>query len=91
MKLAFELDVPDGAVDRQLELELVQAAKEQTVLKLYSQKRVTVGQAIEMLEIPKVQFLDLLRATGIGFQVDLDEEDFRMLRDLRDRQVSPSR
>jgi hypothetical protein len=48
MKLAFELDVPDGAVDKSAEAELVRSVKEQTVLKLYSEQRITTGEAAEM-------------------------------------------
>jgi hypothetical protein len=32
MKLAFEIEVPDGAVDKSTEAELVRSVKEQTVL-----------------------------------------------------------
>jgi hypothetical protein len=29
--------------------------------------------------------LDLLRERGVGFQVELDDEDFRQIRELRHR------
>jgi predicted HTH domain antitoxin len=83
MKLAFELDVPDGAVDKSAEAELVRSVKEQTVLKLYSEQRVTTGEAAGMLGLTRIEFLDLLRCTGVGFQVELDDEDFVMLRRWR--------
>ena len=84
MKLAFELELPDGAVDQTAEAELVRSVKEQTALKLYSEQRVTTGEAAEMLGLTRIEFLDLLRRSGVGFQVELDDEDFQMLRRWRE-------
>ncbi len=84
MKLAFEIEVPDGAVDKGAEAELMRSVKEQTVRKLYSEQRVTTGEAAEMLRLSRIEFLDLLRRTGVEFLVDLDEEDFAQLRRSRD-------
>jgi predicted HTH domain antitoxin len=84
MKLEIELEVPDGAVDKGGEAELVRSVKEQTALKLYSEQRVTTGEAAEMLGLTRIQFLDLLRRTGVGFHVELDEEDFAQIRRWRD-------
>lgn len=86
MKLAFELEVPDGAVDKTAQAELVCSVKEQTVLKLYSEQWVTTGEAAEMLGLTRIEFLDLLHRTGVGFMVELDDEDFSMLRERRDVQ-----
>jgi predicted HTH domain antitoxin len=80
MKLAFELEVPDGAIDQSTEAELLRSVKQQTVLKLYSADSVTTGEAAEMLGLTRIEFLDLLRQTGIGFRIDLDDEDFEQLR-----------
>jgi len=84
MKLEIELDVPDGAVDKGAEAELIRSVKEQTALKLYSDERITTGEAAGMLGSTRIQFLDLLRRTGVGFRVDLDEEDFAQVRRWRD-------
>jgi len=84
MKLAFELELPDGAVDQSAEAELVRVVKEQTALKLYSEQRVTTGEAAEMLGLTRIEFLDLLRQSGVGFQAELDDEDFEMLRRWRE-------
>jgi hypothetical protein len=84
MKLAFELDLPEGAVDDSTQAELVRTIKEQTVLKLYSDDRVTTGEAAEMLGLRRLQFLDLLQTSGVGFRVELDDEDFRQIRQWRD-------
>ena len=90
MKLEFELEVPDGAVDKGAEAELIRSVKEQTALKLYSDERVTTGEAAEMLDLTRIQFLDLLRRTGLGFQVELDGEDFAQIRRWREDRTRQS-
>ena len=84
MRLEIELEVPDGAVDKGDEAELIRSVKEQTALKLYSDERVTTGEAAQMLGLTRIQFLDLLRRTGLGFQVELDDEDFAQIRRWRE-------
>ncbi len=83
MKLAFELEVPDGAIDERAETELLRSVKEQTVLRLYSADSITTGEAAEMLGLGRVEFLDLLRRTGVGFRIDLDDQDFEQLKKAR--------
>jgi predicted HTH domain antitoxin len=84
MKLEFEFEVPDGAVDKAAEAELIRSVKEQTALKLYSDDRVTTGEAAEMLGLTRIQFLELLRRTDLGFRVELDDEDFAQIRRWRE-------
>jgi hypothetical protein len=84
MKLAIELDLPDGAVNQTEEAALVRSVKEQAVLKLDSERRVSVGEAAGMLGSTRIEFLDLLRTSGVGFLVDLDPEDFDQFRKMRD-------
>ena len=84
MRLEIELEVPDGAVDKCAEAELIRSVKEQTALKLYSDERVTTGEAAQMLGLTRIQFLDLLRRTGLEFQVELDDEDFAQIRRWRE-------
>jgi predicted HTH domain antitoxin len=84
MKLAFELEIPDGAINTDMGADLVRSVKEQAVLRLYADGRVTVGEASEMLGLTRIQYLDLLERSGVGFRVDLDDEDFRILRKLRE-------
>jgi predicted HTH domain antitoxin len=88
MKLAFEIEVPDGAVEKGAEAELVRSVKEQAVLRLYSERRVSAGEAAEMLGLTRVELLDLLGRTGVGFLVELDDEDFAQLRRSRDAHLS---
>ena len=90
MKVEFEIEVPDGAVDKCAEAELIRSVKEQAALKLYSDERVTTGEAAEMLGLTRIQFLDLLRRTGLGFQVELDDEDFAQIRRWREDQIRQS-
>ena len=84
MKIAFELEVPDGALDKNAQAELVRSAKEQTVLKLYADDLITTGEAAAMVGFTRIQFLDLLQKSGVGFRVELDEQDFQLLRRWRD-------
>jgi predicted HTH domain antitoxin len=88
MKLSFELDVPDGAIDPATEAELLRLARQQTVLRLYSDDRVTTSEAAEMLGLTRIQFLDLLRRSGIEFRAELDGDDFAGLRRRRDEHLS---
>jgi hypothetical protein len=44
------------------------------------------SEAVEMLGLTRIQFLGLLRRTGLGFQVELDDEDF-----AQDRELDPHR
>jgi predicted HTH domain antitoxin len=84
VKLAFELDVPDGAIDRTVQGEFVRSVKELAVLKLYAGDLITTGEAAKMLGITRIQFLDLLNRSGVGFHVELDDEDFRTFRRWRE-------
>ena len=83
LEIELELEVPDGAVDKCAEAELIRSVKEQAALKRYSDERVTTGEAAGMLGLTRIQFLDLLRRTGLGFQVELDDEDFAQIRRWR--------
>jgi predicted HTH domain antitoxin len=83
MKLSFELGLPDGVIDHHAQADLVRSVKEQTVLKLYAEQRITTGEAAEMLGLTRIDFLELLRRKGTGFVVELDEEDFQQARALR--------
>ncbi|MDQ1468672.1 MAG: hypothetical protein QOJ99_152 [Bryobacterales bacterium] len=83
MKLAFELDVPDSTLNGESQAELFNSVKQQAVLNLYGEQRTTSGEAARMLELTLIQLMDFLTLSGIGFQVDLDEDDFQMLRQWR--------
>lgn len=91
MKLAIELNLPDGAVDKNSEAELVRTVKEQAVLKLYAADRITIGEGAEMLGCTRIDFLSLLATSGVGFHVDLDQQDFDQVRRLREAAESGRR
>jgi predicted HTH domain antitoxin len=80
MRLVIELEVPDGAVIQGAETDFIRSVKEQTALKLYADERITTGEAAAMLGLTRIEFLDLLRRTGTGFRVELDDEDFAQIR-----------
>ena len=84
MKLSIELNVPDGAVDKTSEAELVRSLIEQAVLRLYAEDRITVGEAAGMLSCTRIDFLHLLTTSGVGYRADLDAEDFEQVRKMRD-------
>jgi predicted HTH domain antitoxin len=84
VKLAIELEIPDGAVDSRSQAEFVRAVKERATLQLYADGRVTAGEAAEILGLTRIQLLDLLRRSGVGFHVELDDEDFAQFRGRRD-------
>ena len=90
MTLAIELDIPDDALSKDAQSELVKSVKEQAVLRLLAEHRVTTGEASLMLGITRLQTLDLLGRSGVGFQVELDEDDFAMIRQWRLDQTGKS-
>jgi hypothetical protein len=79
MKLAIELEVPDGAVIQGIEAGFIRSVQEQTALKLYADERITTGEPAAMLGLTRIQLLDLLHRTGAGFRVGLDDEDFAQI------------
>jgi predicted HTH domain antitoxin len=89
MKLEIQLEVPDGAVIQGAEADFIRSVKEQTALKLYADERITTGEAAAMLGLTRIEFLDLLRRTGVGFRVELDDEDFAQIQRWRDDHAAP--
>jgi len=81
MRLAFEIEVPDGAVDKSTEAELMRSIKELTVRKLYAEQRITAREAAEMLGMSQIQLLDPhgLDWRGIFPAERDDDEDFAIL------------
>lgn len=51
---------------------------------LKDRKKEIGGEAAEMLGLTRIEFLDLLRRSGVGFLVELDEDDCEQLRRARD-------
>jgi predicted HTH domain antitoxin len=84
MKVAFELDLPEGTIDTSTQAEFVRSVKEQAVLRLYGQERISSGEAAELLGLAKAEFLELLKISGVGFHAPLDEDDFLQIRRWRE-------
>jgi predicted HTH domain antitoxin len=80
VKLDLELELPEGLLDENARAELVRHVREQAVIKLITDGRVTTREGAKLLAMIHVEFLDLLKRTGVRFQVDLDNEDLMMMR-----------
>ena len=80
VKLDLDLELPDGLLDDNGRAELVRHVREQAVVKLLIDGRVTTREGAKLLEMIHVEFLDLLKKAGVPFQVDLDNEDLMMMR-----------
>jgi hypothetical protein len=85
MKLEIDVDLPRGVLDQIPADELGKLCGTEIVLRLYSERKLAPAQAAKLLGLSRIRFLDLLRARGVGFLVDLEEEDFRQIRELRHR------
>jgi len=75
MRVVFEIEVPDGAVDKSTEGELIRAVKELTVLKLYTEHRITARDVAEMLGMSQIQLLDPLGGNGVELPAELKGDD----------------
>ena len=85
MKLEIDVDLPREILDQIPSADLGKLCQTEIVLRLYSERKLATSEAARLLGLTRIQFLDLLRERGVGFLVELDEEDFRQLQNLRDR------
>lgn len=85
MKLEIDVDLPRGILDRIPVDELGKLCGTEIVLRLYRERKLAPAQAAKLLRLSRIQFLDILRERGVGFLVELEEEDFRQIRELRQR------
>lgn len=58
------------------------------MLRLYSEQQLAAAEAARLLGLTRIRFLDLLRERGVGFLVELDDEDFLQVDVLR-QQYAP--
>ena len=65
--------------------DLGKLCRTEIVLRLYSENKLAPAEAARLLELNRIQFLDLLRVRAAGYLVELDDEDFRQLDALRQR------
>jgi len=85
VKLEIDIDLPSHILGQIPADELGQLCGTEIVLRLYSEDKLAPAEAAKLLRLSRIQFLDLLRERGVGFRVDLDDEDFRQIRELRQR------
>ena len=85
MKLEIEVDLPREILEGIPVQDLSKLCQTEIVLRLYSENKLAPAEAARLLDLNRIQFLDLLRVRGAGYLVELDEEDFRQLDALRQR------
>jgi predicted HTH domain antitoxin len=85
VKLEIEVDLPREILDQIPSAELGKLCETEIVLRLYSERKLAAAEAARLLGLTRIRFLDLLRERGVGFLVDLDDEDFRQLDALNER------
>ena len=71
--MAFDIEVPDGAVDKSTEAELTRSVKELTVLKLYAERRITARDVAEMLGMSQIQLQDPVGSNSVQLPPELDD------------------
>ena len=85
MKLEIEVDLPPEILSQIASADLGSLCRTAIVLRLYSEKNLAPAEASQLLGLSRIQFLELLRERGPGFLVELEDEDFRQLENLRQR------
>jgi predicted HTH domain antitoxin len=88
MKMELEIDLPQEVVAQLPATDLGRLCREEIVLHLHSQRKLTAGDGARVLGLTRLQFLDLLNRRGTGLLVDLDAEDFRQIDELTNRHPS---
>jgi len=85
VKLEIEVDLPREVVDQVPPEDLQRLCRTEIVLRLYADEKIATSDAARLLGLTRIRFLDLLRQRGIGLLVELDEEDFWQIENLRDQ------
>jgi len=84
VKLEIDVDLPREVVDQVPPEDLKTLCRTEIVLRLYGDEKMAARDAVRLLGLTRIRFLDLLRQRGIGLLVELDAEDFRQIENLRD-------
>jgi predicted HTH domain antitoxin len=85
-KLVIELDMPSVALPADL-LADKQALREALAGALYRQRRISMGQVIELMGISRREFEDRLSELGLSMMDERDfEAEFHAVETLRSRQ-----
>jgi predicted HTH domain antitoxin len=85
MKLEIDVDLPREILDQIPATDLGELCRTEVVLRLYVEDKLAPVEAAQLLGLSRIQFLDLLRERGVGFLVELEDEDYRQLEDLQQR------
>jgi predicted HTH domain antitoxin len=85
VKLEIEVDLPQEVLAQIPASELGKLCGTEVVLRLYGEHKLALAESAKLLALSRIEFLDLLRERGVGFQVEMDDEDFRQIRELRQR------
>ena len=88
MKLEIDIDLPREVIDQIPPADLGRLRQTEIVLRLYSEQKLAAAEAARLLGLTRIRFLDLLRERGVGFLVELDDEDFLQVDVLR-QQYAP--
>ena len=88
VKLEIDIDLPREVIDQIPPADLGRLCQTEIVLRLYSEQKLAAAEAARLLGLTRIRFLDLLRERGVGFLVELDDEDFLQVDVLR-QQYAP--
>jgi len=88
VKLEIDVDLPREILDLIPPSDLGKLCRTEVVLQLYSERKLAAVQAAGLLGLSRIQFLNLLRDRGVGFRVDLTDEDFQQIDELREQYPS---
>jgi len=84
-KLQFEWDVPDQLFDDQFPEEVfLDQVKQDAVVRLFQQGRISSGYAASLLGMKRRDFLELLQGLGLPFAQYTEEEWKREQQSLRE-------
>jgi len=76
MKIELDLELPAGIIDKELEQQLVNLAREDIVLRLFEEQRIQGGSAARLLKLTRREFMELCQRRGTPL-TDYTAEDLR--------------
>jgi predicted HTH domain antitoxin len=84
MKIEIDLDIPEALLDERLRSDLTLACREEAVLRLFAEERISAPAAAQLLGLTRIQFMELAKRRGVPHIV-YTAEDFR--EDMRDLEL----
>lgn len=76
MRIELDLELPAGLIDKELEQQLVNLAREDIVLRLFEEQRIQGGSAAKLLKLTRREFMELCQRRHIPL-TDYTAEDLR--------------